>query len=875
MRSLAIAAVLALLNLDPDPPQASPVGGYDRALKPLLQKHCLECHDGDTKKGGLDLADTKFTLDKRDAFGLWVKVHDRVRDGEMPPPKKSTLDAAGRTAFLQTLGADLSAADATRQKRDGRAALRRLNRVELENSLRDLLVLPGFRIKESLPEDGKSHGFDRLSEALDLSFVHMESYLAAVDAALNAALCPLVEKPPVFKVRYRPWDNTRHGGKEAEGAFVGALGRREAIGLIGMKQDSNFEQKGFAVIDEEPKSNAIGLFRHEDADHLWTLTAMAAVLPGVHKIRVSGYSFGWDGKEVVPTERHGALSFGIFSSAEHFGTVDLPPNAPAERELTAWLERGGGMTHGTHDSLRLNPSSCEKIRDFRHGKNKDVNGPLVPAPGVAIEWIELEGPIHEQWPPASHRVLFGDLPVKEWTAQSGVPKPRQQEWRRGNPGTMPKDPYGERGEKRPVVYVDSKAPEADARKLIAGFLRRAFRRPVSEGEVSGYVAQATRRLKAGAAFQDALLAAYREALTAPEFLLLEEASGRLNDSALAQRLAYFLWSSVPDAELSRADLGKPEVLRAQTERMLQDPKAKRFVENFSGQWLALRDINATQPDTKLYPEFMPVLQEAMVLETQTYFAQLLKEDLGVVRFVKSDFAMLNEPLARQYGIDGVRGWDLRKVALPADSVRSCGFLTQAAVLKVTANGTTTSPVKRGAFVMEKIMGIVPTPPPPNAGAIEPDVRGAVTVRQQLDKHRANPTCAGCHQKMDGYGFALESFDVAGEWRTKYRALGGGENKRIHGRNVEYHYGLPVDCAGTMPDGRPFKDILELRDLLASDPERLARAFAGQLLVYATGGELSFADRLQVSAIVKRSAAKEYGVRTLIHEIVQSEPFRTK
>jgi mono/diheme cytochrome c family protein len=878
MRVLAIVAVLTLTV--PGPEQDRPAASaFDRNVRPFLVKHCMECHDGETRKGGLDLAALAVSLERRETFAQWAKVHDRIRDGEMPPPKKSALGDADRAALLSGLGSELSAADTARQKRDGRAAMRRLNRVELENSLRDLLFLPGFRIKEALPEDGKSHGFDRLSEALDLSFVHMESYLAAVDAALNAALCPLPEKPPVFKVRYRPWDNTRHGGKEAEGAFVGALGRREAIGLIGMKQDPTFEQKGFAVVDEEPKSNAIGLFRHEDADHLWTLTALAAVLPGVHKIRVSGYSFGWDGKEVVPTDRHGALSFGIFSTAEHFGTVDLPPNQAAERELTVWLERGGGMTHGTHDTLRLNPASCEKIRDFRHGKNKDVNGPLAAVPGVAIEWVEIEGPIYDQWPPASHRALFGDLPVKEWTKDCGVPKPRQQEWRRGNPGTMPKDPYGENGQKRPVVYVESKAPEADARQLLQGFLRRAFRRPVSESEMSRYVSQVARRLKEGSAFQDAMMAAYREALASPEFLLLQEVPGRLSDHALAQRLSYFLWSSLPDDELSlkadKGELGRPEVLRVQTERMLRDQKARRFVENFTGQWLALRDINATQPDTKLYPEFMPLLQEALVLETQGYFAELLGNDLGVSRFVKSDFALLNEPLARQYGIDGVRGWDLRKVALPEGSLRGGGFLTQGAVLKVTANGTTTSPVKRGAFVMEKIMGIVPTPPPPDAGAIEPDVRGAVTVRQQLDKHRANPTCAGCHQKMDGYGFALESFDVAGEWRTRYRATGGGENKRIHGRNVEYHYGLPVDCAGTMPDGRPFKDVLELRDLLAADPERLARAFAGHLLVYATGGELTFADRAKVADIVKRSAAKGFGVRTLIHEIVQSDPFRTK
>lgn len=877
MRFIPMILLLALGEVSE--PQQSSAGGFDRGLRPFLAKYCIDCHDGETKKGGLDLVSLNAGLDRKETFALWVRVHDRVRAEEMPPPKKAQPAAPERTALLEALGKELTAADQARQKRDGRAELRRLNRVELENTLRDLLSLSGFRIKEGLPEDGKSHGFDRLSSALDFSFVHMESYLAAVDAALNAALCPFPEKPPVFKIRYRPWDNTRHNGKEAEGAFVGALERKEAIGLVGMTRDATFVGKNFRVTDEEPLANAIGLFRHEDADHLWTLTGLAPVLSGVHRIRVSGYSFGWDGKQVVPTERHGAVSFGIFSTGEHFGTVDLPPGKGAERELTAWLERGGGMTHGTHDGIRLNPSSCEKIRDFANGKNKDVEGPLGPAPGVAIEWIEIEGPIIEEWPPASHRALFVDLPVKEWTKESGQPRPREQVWRRGNPGTLPKDPYGEHGQKRPVVAVESKDPAADSKRLLHLFLRRAFRRPVSATEEARFVGKVSARMKEGAAFQDAMIATYREALTSPEFLLLPEPAGKLSDHALAQRLSYFLWSSMPDEALSaradRGELGRPDVLRAETERMLQDPKAKRFVENFLGQWLQLREINATQPDSKLYPEFMPWHQEAMVLESQAYFTELLKEDLSVSRFVKSDFAMLNEPLAELYGIEGVRGWDLRKVTLPEGSSRSGGFLTQGAVLKVTANGTTTSPVKRGAFVMEKIMGIVPTPPPPNAGSIEPDVRGAITVRQQLDKHRENPTCAGCHQKMDGYGFALESFDVMGVKRDRYRAMGGGEKKRLHGHDVQYHFGLPVDCAGTMPDGRAFRDVLELRDLVAADPERLARAFAGQLLIYATGGELSFADRAVVDAVAKRSATNNYGLRTLVHEIVQSETFRIK
>jgi len=856
--------------------------GSEQAVQAFLQKHCMACHDADARKGGLDLQALSKKLDQRETFGTWVKIHDRLRDGEMPPPKRTQPEAAERSALMSLLEKDLTSADLARQKTEGRAQLRRLNRVEFENTLRDLLEHPGLRLKESLPPDGTAHGFDRLSSALDTSFVHMESYLAAVDAALNEALCPLVEKPPVFKYRYSPWHLNRHQGKECEGSI--GLAVREKIGILlnGMKRDDTYiSESAHKIVDNEPLANAVGLFRHEDADFRVSMTAMHPVLSGLHKLRISGYSFGWDGTQVVPTERHGALGLGIFSKGEHYGTVDLPPNKPAEREISAWLERGGGMTHGTDDNIRVIPASCENFRDYAHGKNKDVLGPMSPAPGVALEWIELEGPIHEQWPPASHKTLFGDLAVKEWTKTSVVPKPVQQVWPRGHVGGYPKDIYGERGEKRQAVYVESLEPQKDAERLLKPFLRRAFRRPLVQAELATYTEIVKGKLNEGAPFQDAMIAAYRMALASPNFLLLEEPTGTLNDHALAQRLSYFLWSSMPDAELfaaaDRGELLKPAVLRAQTERMLQNPKGKRFVENFTGQWLHLRDINSTQPDSKLYPEFMPYLQEAMILETHAYFSELLKNDLGVTHLVRSDFAMLNEPLARHYGIEGVKGWEMRRVALAPDNVRRGGFLTQGSVLKITANGTTTSPVKRGAFVMEKIMGIVPTPPPPEAGSIEPDVRGATTVRQQLEKHRSNATCAGCHQKMDGYGFALESFDVAGEWRDRYRAVGGkgADRKKVNGRHIEYHFELPVDCTGTMPDGRAFKNVAELRDLLAASPQTLARAFTAQLLTYAAGAEVSFSDRAGIDAILKKSQASHYGLRTLIHEVIQSELFRTK
>jgi len=243
----------------------------------------------------------------------------------------------------------------------------------------------------------------------------------------------------------------------------------------------------------------------------------------------------------------------------------------------------------------------------------------------------------------------------------------------------------------------------------------------------------------------------------------------------------------------------------------------------------------------------------------------------------SDFALLNERLAAHYGLSPVQGVALRRTALPADSVRG-GLLTQAAVLKVTANGTTTSPVLRGAWIMERILGQKPPPPPPSVPAVEPDIRGAVTIRQQLDQHRTLESCSACHAKIDPPGFALENFDVLGGWRERYRAEGGGTPEKglaKSGQKFAFHYALPVDSSGVLPDGRTFRDVREFKQLLLADEAQLARNLARQLAVYATGAPIRFADRPQIEAILQRAKPSHYGVRSLMHEIVQSELFRNK
>jgi hypothetical protein len=302
------------------------------------------------------------------------------------------------------------------------------------------------------------------------------------------------------------------------------------------------------------------------------------------------------------------------------------------------------------------------------------------------------------------------------------------------------------------------------------------------------------------------------------------------------------------------------------------------VEDFLGQWLKLRQIAANDPDRKLYPEFSPYLQDSMVAETRAYFRELIAKDLDARYLVRSDFVMVNERLAVHYGIAGVSGSQVRRVQLPPGCPRG-GFLTQAAILKITANGTTTSPVPRGAFVMARLLGQPPEPPPPNIPAVEPDVQGATTIREQLDKHRSNPACASCHAKIDPPGFALESFDVIGGWRDRYRSIGSGD-KPPRGSidpfiGIGFKLGPNVDASGQLPDGRRFGGMAELQAMLAADTPRLLKNLAEQFAVYSTGRPIAFGDRDEIARLVKSTREHGGGIRTLLHEVVQSPLFQTK
>jgi hypothetical protein len=769
-------------------------------------------------------------------------------------------------------------AEQTRVAGQGRTGVRRLTRVEYENTVRDLLDLPGITLQGELPADGSAHGFDNNSDALDISHVNLAKYLEAADRALDMAIATRPRPPEVVKQRISL--------ANPHGFVAHVLLHGDGVLLKNKQPDPDFPPAGAHMhIDQGAHERmgsfrngaSVGLFRHEDESFNPYFIEFVTIYPGRYRVQTSLWSFKWDKGKVLPSRGTEAARLSVVTltgdgrGGGHPSTVlgyyDAPSLQEKVHEFVTWMN--------PHDIIGFNAASLAPGANTR-GKDRALG---FTGPGIACDYLDIEGPLHDVWPTRSHQHLFGDLPIGEFKpAENPKVRAPKRKLDRQEMGAGRNKPDPVKG----IWTVSSEQPLVDADRLLAKFLQRAFRRPVDAETRKKYVARVAQRLEAGDCFETAMRWAYRAALCSPDFLYHVEPTGSLDDHALACRLSYFFWRSVPDERLTKlADAGKLRqagTLDAEVERLLKDPKSQRFVEDFLGQWLKLRQIAANDPDRKLYPEFNPYLQDSMVAETRAYFRELLDKDLGAGYLVKSDFAMLNEKLAVHYGILGVSGSQIRRVALPADSPRG-PFLTQAAILKITANGTTTSPVPRGAFVMDRLLGQPPEPPPPNIPAIEPDVRGAKTIREQLDKHRTLTACAACHAKIDPPGFALESFDVIGGARTRYRSIGAGDPAPRGSIDpfigISFKLGPAVDASGEMPDGRKFSGIKEFQDLIAADRDRLLTNLARQFAVYGTGRDVSFADREQIAAIVAGTQKQGGGIRTLIHELIRSRLFQTR
>ncbi len=830
---LSIVAALLLCLAEPALAQDASVAAH---IKPFLEAHCVDCHGPAVQKAGLRLDTLKPDFADARTAEFWTKVHDKIAQGQMPPPKRERPPHAELMQMTQWLNQQLHAQSRARQEREGRVVLRRLNGTEYENTLRDLLGV-NVSVKSLLLQDNVAAGFDNISAALEISAGHLLNYQQAAEKAILAAI------PAAPQI---PFSDTRTGKQMVEKSpnFNQGLGKFHYV-------------KGEDLI-----------IHARLPDHYTIIATALAPQKGRYRITASVYALGTQGKPLTmamicrPVRERGA--------PEIRTCREVPANQPTvfeaefemNRECHAWLA----------------PWTLPERYDFFLKKIPDVL--QYPGPGLVVKWIKMEGPIGP-WPPESYQRLFKDVPLKARSVAKAEAEKR-------TPPKIGDNRPGSFWENYDPLVPASVQPKEDAERLIRAFLPRALRRPVSEELQRHYVKLVHDRLDEKYSFLDAMLFGYKAILTSTDYLFLAEPgtpqltekkeyqSTRLDDHAVANRLSYFLWSSLPDAELleaaARGELTKPAPRRAQVERMLNDPRAHRFTENFTGQWLDLRKLNDTQPNPVMYPEFDAYLDWSLPRETELYFEEMLKHDRGLYEFVASDWSILNERLARHYGIAGVEGHALRKVTLPPDRHRG-GVLTHASILRVTADGARTSPVLRGKWVLDRIVGKPPAPPPPDIPLFEPDIRGATTIREQLAKHRNTPACATCHNHIDPPGFALENFDPLGGWRDFYRAPTQTKKGVVKGKR--YYQGPDVEVGGVTPDGRAFKNIDDYKKILLEDKDQLARNLVAKVLTYATGADLQFADREVVEQIVASLRERDYGFRTLIHEVVQSRAFLNK
>lgn len=826
----------------------------------FIQKHCVECHSAESCEGGLDLRSISKQSMAGPQFAVWTKVYDRVVAGEMPP--KSELSKESIRPIRQELFDGLVDIEHRELATSGRSVWRRMNRYEYENSIRELLGAPWLQLRTILPEDGELQRFNKIGEALDTSHVNLARYMQAADYALREVAAKSLTQPEKAVVRFYAREQRGFSGKVRYTEFNRSP-ERATFPLIDYDADLevlNNKDHPFTVGPGNPdrrEREAFGVVASSYEPIEPRFSSFKAPESGRYKLRFKGYTFWVAGEEKKwwrpdrektsrgrRSEPVAIYSVSTPRQLRKLGEFDFQIE-PTVQELDVYLLAGESIQPDAVRLFRSRPSNW-------HNPLAEKDG----MPGVAFSYLEVEGPIVEQWPTQGHQLLFDQwMPLKN-----------------GDP-------------------IDFHSTEVSTliRGLISNFLKRAYHRNVSDSEVERFVAVVNAANEAKLPMEESLFAGYTAILCSPEFLCLEEPTGQLDDATVAVRLSLFLWNSLPDVELRRFAADRKLLtqsdsdmtqLKQQVSRLLNDSRSKQFVDAFLAYWLDLRKINDTSPDEQLYPDYYldDALVDAALAETQMYFLEMIRENLPARNIVDSDFAFVNERLAQHYQLQPMEGVALRRVRLPSGTSRG-GMLTQASVLKVTANGTTTSPVVRGAWVNERILGIKNPPPPKSVPAIEPDTRGATTIRRQLELHRADSNCNRCHAIIDPIGFALENFDVAGGWRDFYRSTGdAGKQIEGFGKNGQpfaFRQGPPVDAAGNLPNGQAFESIYDLKKLLVQEERSIAKNLLQQLVVFATGAPTRFSDRIEVERILDRLAPEDYRVKSMITEIVTSNLFLHK
>jgi hypothetical protein len=789
---VALAACLALAGSLAAQSASSKV-----SISGLVGKYCLDCHDSDVKKGALNL-DAVLRRDIRQHSDVWERVVRRLRTRQMPPAKeKLRPNEKEYEAAIASLTGTLDVA-AKAQPNPGRTeTMRRLNRTEYQNAIRDLLALD-IDAAALLPKDDVSHGFDNVGSG-NLSPTLLNRYISAAEKISRLAIGAPRRAPGGDTFRLPP-DLSQED--HVEGLPPGTRG--------GTLLSHTFPRDGEYEI-------VIRLTRDRN-EHVEGLRE-------THELEIL-------------LDRERVKLFTV-----------TPPRGNDHDKVDAHLKVRMPVTAGPHQvgvTFVKNPSSLLETR--RQPYLARYNMHRHPRLGPAIYQVSINGPYDSTGP--------GDTPSRR---RVFVSYPRSAGLRPGGAGEDESRRVGDRRSNKETLDED-----ACAEHILSTLMRRAYRRPATAADLQKPM-EFYRKAKAEDDFEAGIEAALSAVLVSPEFLFRIEqdpaglppgAAYRVSDLALASRLSFFLWSSIPDDDLlataERGDLHKPRVLEKQVRRMLADARAKNLVSNFGEQWLHLRNLESSTPDLRLFPDFDDNLRQAFRRETELHFETVLREDRSVLDLLKADYTFLNERLAKHYGIPNVYGSQFRRVALDPKSERG-GLLRQGSVLTVSSYATRTSPVLRGKWVLENLIGTPPPPPLPDVPALDNVVAANLSVRERLARHRANPACASCHNLIDPPGFALENFDAVGRWRM-------------------LEEGKPVDASGGLPDGSTFTGVSGLEDGLLKRPEIFVGTLTEKLLTFALGRGVEYYDAPAVRKIVREAKAENYRFSSIIVGITESAPF---
>ena len=849
-------------------------GRWEASVRPFLEQHCFSCHDEATANAGFRVDQLAGRFGDSQTAEQWVEVMNLINLGEMPPEGEPRPDVAQIKLVVDWISEGLRRAELAAKDAGGAIPIRRMNRDEYANTIRDLFELDPREVGplvERLPADGSAEGFDRLGIALFFDQTQLDRSLEVAKTIADHVIVDM-DQPD----NSNPPEPNRMVFKAAE--EIGPFDEKVKARFSGHIVDNWIPAgpAGYEIRDDGVELMTAPSSRHRG--HEWPKIGQLSVTDfvsedGFYRIRIRAEDAGNRPDPHLIRIEYQAGDFVLDRVVE--------VNSSGEIELLVFLERGledakrsmRFSWNQTRDVIVPEPKYAEATKAMfmatraigkakRAGKSADEIARLEEEKkaltdvvrkwtGPAAIWnpeidrdevarlffrdIEVIGPIKEEWPPKSHQRIFFD-------------------------GDERRDP-------------------SYAREIFTRLLPYAYRRPVTANEIDSLTGVVSDAMRDGLGFYPAMRRAVARMLVGPKFLYLVEPAARpgseaeqkrkLNDLELATRLSYFLWSSMPDKQLFRlamaGKLSDRSVLAGQVARMLDDPKSAELVENFAGQWLDVREFGTVEP-AKEYRDYDEELAASEKEEPLRFFTEILAKDLPITNFIDSDFVMIDERLARHYGIPGVEGDEFRRVEVP-EGVERGGVLGMAGLMTLLSDGTRTLPIRRATWVKTELFDDPPGNPPPNAGEIQPNTAGEnLTVRERLEKHRSEPTCASCHASLDPFGLALENYDAIGAWRERANGEGFGGNNAPD-----------LNVAATLPNGQTFDSLAKYKQaLLKPDMRRsFAGAFTKHLMIYALGRPVGFTDDVTLEALVDDLERNDYAIRSLITGVVLSEPFLTK